>query len=61
VSYGVSDTSQSTELEELCRIADTALFRAKRSGRNQVAMALSAIPVVSQDTAVDDEASVVSG
>ena len=39
VSYGVSDTNQSTDLEELCRIADTALFQAKRAGRNQVVIA----------------------
>ena len=36
VSYGVTDSAQSSELEELCRIADSALFRAKRSGRNRV-------------------------
>jgi diguanylate cyclase (GGDEF)-like protein len=36
VSYGVTDTSESNRLDELCRIADSALFRAKREGRNRV-------------------------
>jgi diguanylate cyclase (GGDEF)-like protein len=61
VSYGVSDTSQSTDLEELCRIADTALFQAKRSGRNQVVIAPSAGPDVTQPAATGDEAPAVTG
>lgn len=36
VSYGVTDSDQALALDELCRIADTALFRAKRNGRNCV-------------------------
>lgn len=36
VSYGVTDTHQSSDLEELCRIADAALFASKRAGRNTV-------------------------
>ena len=36
VSYGVTDTTQTVSLEELCRIADSALFRAKREGRDRV-------------------------
>ena len=36
VSYGVTDTTQTVTLEELCRIADGALFRAKREGRDRV-------------------------
>jgi diguanylate cyclase (GGDEF)-like protein len=36
VSYGITDSTQSRELDELCRIADAALFRAKREGRNRV-------------------------
>jgi diguanylate cyclase (GGDEF)-like protein len=36
VSYGVTDTIEGIQLEELTRIADAALFRAKREGRNRV-------------------------
>jgi diguanylate cyclase (GGDEF)-like protein len=36
VSFGVAQSDQSSELDELCRIADAALFRAKREGRNRV-------------------------
>ena len=36
VSYGVTDTTQTVTLEELCRIADGALFRAEREGRDRV-------------------------
>jgi diguanylate cyclase (GGDEF)-like protein len=36
VSYGITDSTQSQELDEMCRIADAALFRAKREGRNRV-------------------------
>ena len=32
VSYGVTDTTQTVTLEELCRIADGALFRAEARG-----------------------------
>jgi diguanylate cyclase (GGDEF)-like protein len=44
VSYGVTDTTQSTELDELCRIADAALFRAKRAGRNRVVVDVEVEP-----------------
>ena len=36
VSFGVAHSSEDTDLEDLCRVADAALFRAKREGRNRV-------------------------
>jgi diguanylate cyclase (GGDEF)-like protein len=36
VSFGVAHSEEGTSLEELIRIADGALFRAKREGRNRV-------------------------
>jgi diguanylate cyclase (GGDEF)-like protein len=36
VSYGVTDSSQAGTLEELLRIADMHLFRAKHEGRNRI-------------------------
>jgi diguanylate cyclase (GGDEF)-like protein len=36
VSFGVASSGDATTLEELCRVADSALFRAKREGRNRV-------------------------
>jgi diguanylate cyclase (GGDEF)-like protein len=35
-SFGVADSSDGGELEDLCRAADVALFQAKREGRNRV-------------------------
>ena len=35
-SFGVSHSDEWTDLEELLRAADSALFRAKREGRNRV-------------------------
>lgn len=35
-SFGVAHSSDGSSLEEVCRIADSALFRAKRQGRNRV-------------------------
>jgi len=35
-SFGVAHSTDAPSLEELCRVADTALFRAKREGRNRV-------------------------
>ena len=43
-SFGVAHSSDVSNLEELCRVADSALFRAKRQGRNRVV----------SDTAVED-------
>jgi diguanylate cyclase (GGDEF)-like protein len=36
VSFGVTNFEQDQSLEEVCRVADAALFRAKREGRNRV-------------------------
>jgi PleD family two-component response regulator len=36
VSFGVAHSSDADTLDELCRAADVALFRAKREGRNRV-------------------------
>ena len=36
VSFGVAHSDQGSELDELCQIADAALFHAKRQGRNRV-------------------------
>ena len=36
VSFGVAHSDHDQGLEELCRVADAALFRAKREGRNRV-------------------------
>lgn len=38
-SYGVADTSQSTDLATLVSLADAAMFRAKRSGRDGIVVA----------------------
>jgi diguanylate cyclase (GGDEF)-like protein len=36
VSFGVAQSDQGSDLAELCQIADAALFRAKRQGRDRV-------------------------
>jgi diguanylate cyclase (GGDEF)-like protein len=41
VSYGIAHSDQASSLEEICRIADAALFRAKREGRNRVVVDLA--------------------
>lgn len=38
VSFGVTDSYQASSLDELLRVADHNLFRAKRDGRNRVAL-----------------------
>jgi diguanylate cyclase (GGDEF)-like protein len=48
VSYGVTDSHQASTLEELLRVADHNLFRAKREGRNRI--------VADAADAPDDEA-----
>ncbi|MDQ1516521.1 MAG: hypothetical protein QOE80_2351 [Actinomycetota bacterium] len=35
-SFGVAHSTEASSLEELCQVADSALFRAKRQGRNRV-------------------------
>jgi diguanylate cyclase (GGDEF)-like protein len=35
-SFGVAHATDADTLEDLCRVADVALFRAKREGRNRV-------------------------
>jgi diguanylate cyclase (GGDEF)-like protein len=37
-SFGVADGDDVSSLEDLCRSADMALFRAKKEGRNRVAI-----------------------
>ncbi len=36
VSFGVAHSDEATSLEELCRVADAALFKAKRNGRDRI-------------------------
>ena len=49
VSFGVAHSDQGSELEELCQIADAALFRAKREGRNRVV--IDTVGIEPNDTA----------
>jgi diguanylate cyclase (GGDEF)-like protein len=49
-SFGIADTTMSTHLDELLRLADGALLNAKAQGRNRVHSARSAAPVVMADT-----------
>ncbi len=44
VSYGVTDNTEANTIEDLCRIADAALFRSKRNGRNQISIDVASNP-----------------
>jgi PleD family two-component response regulator len=43
-SYGVTDSHHAGRLEELLRVADLHLFRAKREGRNRIALDAAIVP-----------------
>ncbi|WP_338445100.1 GGDEF domain-containing protein [Pelagerythrobacter marensis] len=43
-SFGVAQLTLADSLNDLSRRADTALYRAKRAGRNQVSLALNPLP-----------------
>lgn len=45
VSYGVTDNTEENSMEELCSIADTALFKSKQDGRNRISIDAGAIPL----------------
>jgi len=45
-SYGVTDSHQAGTLEELLRVADLNLFRAKREGRNRIVLDSPVLPEV---------------
>ncbi|MEY2582664.1 MAG: hypothetical protein QOE09_2513 [Ilumatobacteraceae bacterium] len=60
VSFGVAHSDDDQTLEEICRVADAALFRAKREGRNRVAIdsfahAHAAEPVATSTTDDPDQ------
>ena len=42
-SYGVADTSQSTDLATLVSLADSALFTAKREGRDRIVISAEVV------------------
>jgi diguanylate cyclase (GGDEF)-like protein len=50
-SFGVAHATDGDTLEDLCRVADVALFRAKREGRNRVVV--DAGPAVSSSVAAE--------
>jgi len=50
-SFGVAHSSSGDTLEDVCRVADVALFRAKREGRNRVVV--DAGPVLSERSDVE--------
>ena len=49
-SFGVAHSSEGETLEDLCGVADSALFRAKREGRNRVVIDPGARPLVPEVT-----------
>jgi PleD family two-component response regulator len=50
-SFGVAHSSSGDTLEDVCRVADVALFRAKREGRNRVVV--DAGPVLSERSDIE--------
>jgi diguanylate cyclase (GGDEF)-like protein len=47
VSFGVARADQDQTLEDVCRAADAALFRAKREGRNRIVIDSFTLPSIS--------------
>jgi diguanylate cyclase (GGDEF)-like protein len=52
-SFGVAHATDGDNLEDLCRVADMALFRAKREGRNRVVVDAGAVPSASTSAETD--------
>jgi diguanylate cyclase (GGDEF)-like protein len=56
ISFGVAHSDEATSLEELCRVADAALFRAKRNGRDRIEVEVPGLPPLA--TVVTDRGAV---
>lgn len=52
-SVGVAHATDGDNLEDLCRVADVALFRAKREGRNRVVVDHGPAPAASTSAETD--------